>query len=187
MTFRLITAPTTEPATVAEVKTDARIDGAELDETISLLITAARRKCEDLTGRALITQTCELVLHRFPVGRIEIGKLPVSSITSITYYDIDGTLQTLSASTYTLDANTLPGYIYETSTNTWPSTRDEENSVIIRFVAGYGAASDVPAELKYWIRAQASAAIQQQSHQVDMSVTTQFVDGLLDAYKLSFI
>jgi len=76
MTLRLITAPSAEPATVDEVKLDARIDGPELDATIELLIKAARQRCEDLTGRALITQTWELVLDEFPVDGIRVGKLP---------------------------------------------------------------------------------------------------------------
>jgi uncharacterized phiE125 gp8 family phage protein len=188
MTLRLITAPAVEPATVDEVKLDARIDVSELDATITLLIKAARQRCEDLTGRALITQTWELVLDEFPVDGIRVGKLPIGSITSLKYYDSNGTLQTLDASTYTLDADRLPGWIYEAGLNTWPSVRSEENSVVIRFVAGYGAsADDVPAELRYWIRAQAAAAVQAQSAQTDASVGMDFVNSLLDPYKLSHI
>lgn len=186
--FRLITAPTVEPATVAEVKLDARIDITELDDTIEILITAARMQAEDITGRALINQTWELVLDKFPVDdRIRVEKLPIGSITSVKYYDVDGVLQTLSASLYALDADNLPGWIYPVEGESWPSVRDQENSVIIRFVAGYGAAaSDVPAPIRYWIRAQAAAAIQQQSDQADKSVNMQFVTDLLNAYKLSW-
>lgn len=188
MTLRLITAPSAEPATVDEVKLDARIDGPELDATIELLIKAARQRCEDLTGRALITQTWELVLDEFPVDGIRVGKLPIASITSLKYYDSDGALQTLDADTYTLDADRLPGWIYEAGLNTWPSVLSEENSVMIRFVAGYGdAAEDVPAELRYWIRAQAAAAVHAQSAQTDASVGMDFVNSLLDPYKLSHI
>jgi uncharacterized phiE125 gp8 family phage protein len=188
MTLKRTVAPSVEPATVDEVKLDARIDGPELDATIELLIKAARQRCEDLTGRALITQTWQLILDEFPVDGIRIGKLPIASITSIEYYNSIGTLQTLDPSTYTLDADRLPGWIYEAGLNTWPSVRTEENSVIITLVAGYGAAaSDVPAELRYWIRAQAAAAIQAQSTQTDASVGMDFVNSLLDPYKLSHI
>ena len=188
MTLRLTVEPGSEPATVDEVKLDARIDGPELDATIALLIKAARRRCEDLTGRALITQTWQLVLDTFPPDGIRVGKLPIASITSIQYYDSTGTLQTLASDTYTLDADRLPGWIYEAGLNTWPSVRSEENSVIITFVAGYGdAAEDVPAELRYWIRAQAAAAVHAQSAQTDASVGMDFVNSLLDPYKLSHI
>lgn len=189
MTLRLITGPSVEPATVAEVKLDARIDGGELDETIGLLITSARQSAEEITGRALITQTWELVLDRFPFDdRIEIGKLPISSVTSVKYYDVDGVLQTLDSSLYAVDVDTLPGWIYPVEGESWPSVRDEENSVIIRFVAGYGdSASDVPAQIRYWIRAQAAAAIQSQSDQVDKSPTMQFVNDMLNPYRLHWV
>lgn len=179
MTLRMITAPATEPVTAAEVKSDARIDGTDLDATIAVLITAARQKAEDLTGRALITQTWELVLDRFPVCEIEIGKLPVSSITSVKYYDADGTLQTLDSDQYTLDADTLPGRILPAYNVTWPTTRDIKNAVIIQFEAGYGDAADVPADIKIWIRHQVAKEVG--GEQITASP---FIDGLLDAYRL---
>lgn len=187
MSLRLITAPATEPATVAEVKLDARIDGTALDATITTLISAARKRAEDITGRALITQTWELVLDQFPGNEIQIGKLPIASITSVKYYDTAGILQTMDAADYSLDADTLPGWILPAYGEAWPDTISAANAVIIRFVAGYGAASDVPAEIRMWIRAQVSAAIQAQSNQTDVSPSLEFINCLLDGYKLSFI
>ncbi len=52
----------------------------------------------------------------------------------------------------------------------------------MRFVAGYADADAVPAELKYWIRVQAAAAVQAQSAQVDASVSMPFIDQLLEQY-----
>jgi uncharacterized phiE125 gp8 family phage protein len=187
MTLRLITAPATEPATAAEVKLDARINGATFDATITTLITAARKRAEDITGRALITQTWELVLDAFPESEIQIGKMPIGSITYVKYYDGDGVLQTIDAADYSLDADTLPGWLLPAYGDVWPATLDAANSVIIRFVAGYGGASDVPAEIRMWIRAQVSAAIQAQSDQVDKSPSMDFINSLLDGYKLSWV
>jgi uncharacterized phiE125 gp8 family phage protein len=188
MTLRLITPPAAEPATVAEVKLDAHMNGTTFDATITTLITAARRRAEDITGRSLITQTWELVLDYFPAGPIKIGMLPIQSVTSITYYDTNAALQTLAADQYALDANTLPGWINPAYGVTWPITRDVPNAVIIRFVTGYGlTAATVPEEIRMWIRAQAAAVIQAQSDQIDKSPTMEFTNGLLDGYKLYHI
>ncbi len=183
MTLRLITAPTIEPATVAEVKLDAKIDGIELDAPIAIYIAGARKNAESITGRALLTQTWELVLDEFPEGSISIGMLPIRSITSVKYYDSSGVLQTLAANQYALDADTLPGWVRPAYGVTWPSTYSIENAVIVRFVAGYGdAATDVPAEIRMWIRAIAAAEADKQGCEV-----SEFVNGLLDGYKLYWI
>ena len=189
MTLRIVTAPAIEPVTVAEVKLDARIDVADLDATLTLLITGARRVAEDRTGRSLITQTWELVLDAFPSAGIEVGKLPIQSITSVKYYDSDGVLQTLSSANYVLDTDTLPGWILPAYGVSWPATHAVSNAVIIRFVTGYGAAaSDVPAEIKLWIRAQVVASIDRQDGLMDgKAVPLQFLDGLLDAYRLRWM
>lgn len=189
MTLRIVTPPAVEPATTAEVKTDARIDSSSLDATIAVLITAARKVAEDRTGRALITQTWELVLDAFPAAEIEIGLMPIQSITWVKYYDSDGALQTLGSDQYVLDVDTMPGWLLPAYGVSWPSTYAVANAVIIRFVAGYGAAaSNVPAELRMWIRAQAAAAIDHQDGLMDgKSIPLPFIDGLLDSYRLRWI
>jgi uncharacterized phiE125 gp8 family phage protein len=118
-----------------------------------MLITAARKVAENITGRGFITQTWELVIDKFPAKEIEIGMLPIQSITSVKYYDTAGVLQTLSASTdYAADVDTLPGWVLPAQDFTWPDTLDMAQAVIVRFVAGYGAAgSSVPAEIRMWI------------------------------------
>lgn len=184
MSLRLITAPASEPVTVDEVKFDASIDGSESDVVIASLIKAARIEAEKRTGRALITQTWELVLDAFPAAEIEIGKLPVSTITSVKYYDTNGVQQTLASDKYALDADTLPGWVLPAYGTDWPDTYDMANAVVIRFVAGYGDASAVPDDIKLWIRAHAAREADKGQNQV---VVSDFVDGLLDQYKLSFL
>jgi uncharacterized phiE125 gp8 family phage protein len=189
MTLRIVSQPGAEPATAAEVKTDARIDTTALDTTIDLLITAARKVAEDRTGRAFITQTWELVLDTFPSNEIEIGMLPIQLITSVKYYDSANVLQTMAAADYALDDDTLPGWVLPAYGVSWPSTYDIANAVIIRFIAGYGAAAaDVPAELRMWIRAQAALAARNPDGLLDgRAAPIPFIDGLLDSYRLRWI
>jgi uncharacterized phiE125 gp8 family phage protein len=186
MPLRLITAPTSEPVTLQQVKFDAKLDGNEHDDLIDMLIPAVRKKAEDLTHRVLMPQVWELVLDAFPVKDIEIGMLPVTSITSVKYYDGDGTLQTLSTDYYTLDADTLPGFVRLNYGYTWPSTLDQASAVVIRFAAGYASADAVPGEFKTWIRAQTAAAIFQQTGE-GQYVVGDFINGLLDGYKLRWV
>ena len=183
MSKQLITAPSSEPVTRDEVKLDARVDGFDLDATIDLLITAARRKAETLTGRAIMPQTWDLYLDDWPTDGIKIGMMPLQSITHIKYDDNNGDEQTVDSSVYSLDANKIPGWVYLNDGESWPTgLRGGRNKIRVRFVAGYADAESVPAELKYWIRVQAAAAVQAQSAQVDASVSMPFIDQLLEQF-----
>lgn len=160
------------------------------DPLLGMLITAARVAAEQRTGRALINQTWERVLDGFPAREIELGMMPVQSITSVKYYDTDGVLQTMDAADYTLDADTLPGLVFPAYNVTWPSTYDVPNAVIVRFVTGYGAArATVPAQIRQWICAQVKASFDNPAGLLDgKTVPLPYIDGLLDAYsiRLSF-
>lgn len=156
------------------------------DPMLSMLITAARRVAENMTGRSFITQTWERVLDVFPSKEIEIGMLPIQSITTVKYYDTDGVLQTMAAADYVLEPDTLPGWLLPAYGVSWPSTYDMAQAVIIRFVAGYGSAGlAVPAEVRMWISAQVAAAHGNPTALLDGKYTClPFIDGLLDAYRL---
>jgi len=194
MTLRLITPPAVEPISALECMQWSRIDASvEVPDPIAailaMLIPAARKVAENVTGRGLITQTWEQVYDKFPAKEIEIGMLPIQSITSLKYYDVDGVLQTMSAADYVLDQDTLPGWVLPAYGVSWPSTYDSAQSVIIQFVAGYGAAgSDVPAEIKMWISAQCAAAYNNPDALMDGKYAClPFIDGLLDAYRIRWL
>jgi len=158
------------------------------DPLLGMLITGARTAAEQRTGRALITQTWEQVYDAFPANEIEIGMLPIQSIASVKYYDAAGALQTLDPSNYVLDADKLPGWLLPATGVTWPSTYDMANAVIIRFIAGYGAAGgSVPAQIRMWVAAQIKASFDAPDGLI--AGNTQplpFIDGLLDAYRIKW-
>lgn len=146
----LQTAPSVEPVTTAEAKTFANISTSADDDLIDGLITAARKHCEDYVNRQFINATWDLKLESFP-GEILIPKPPLSSVTSISYTDTNGDIQTLTAVTdYQVDTASEPGRIKPAYDEDWPSDVKEGvyDAVVIRFVAGYGTAgSNVPAEI----------------------------------------
>lgn len=152
MTTKLITGPAVEPISLAEAKAHLRVDSDAEDALIGLLIASARQAAEHETGRALITQTWELVLDAFPSAEIEIPAAGVASIASVKYLDGAGDEQTVSASAYVLDAESVPAYVLPASGYEWPGTADSANAVRVRYVAGFGAAAaDVPASIRHWM------------------------------------
>lgn len=128
MTSILIAGPGEEPVSLAEAKAWCRIDSSDEDDLVTALITAARLQVESETRRALITQSWRLSLD-CPRGRLVVLPVgPVSDVTAATADDseIDVTLQG--------DAALMPGEGYR--------------QLVIDYTAGYGAATDVPADLK---------------------------------------
>lgn len=173
MRLKLVTAPAIEPVTQAEAKTFCRVDTADDNDLLDLLIKAARQRVEEDLGRAgvrreaLITQTWDLFLDEFPgafgsdiserplgsTAKIELPVVPVQSVSSVKYYDAAGVQQTVTASDYMVDAVAKPGRLAPIDTKSWPSSRGRYNDVVVRFVAGYGAAAtDVPARIRSAMR-----------------------------------
>ncbi len=150
MGLRRTVAPVDYPVTLAEAKHQIAELGTEHDEYITRLIEAATDAVERETARALITQTWELTLDEFD-SPIKLPKPPYQSVTHIKYIDEDGTLQTLSASVYQLSRASQPATIELAYDQSWPSTRCEPDAVRVTYVAGYGAAADVPQALRHAI------------------------------------
>lgn len=151
MALRLYTAPATEPLTASEAKAHLRVEHSTDDTLITALIVAARQHAEDFTGRALITQTWELYLDAFPDCDDDVLYVPLPrlvSVTSISYVDTDGVTQTWNSTNYLVDAKSEPARITPAYGVSWPTTRGQVNAVTMRFVAGYGAAVDVPQTIK---------------------------------------
>ncbi len=66
MPIKLRSAPASEPVTLVEAKLHLRVDFADDDTLITMLIGAAREQAEALCNRALVTQSWDLYLDAFP-------------------------------------------------------------------------------------------------------------------------
>lgn len=185
MSLIIITPPATEPVTLAEARLHLKVDSTDDDTLISALITAMREQAEHRTGRAFITQTLELVLDAFPAD-IELPRPPALAITSVKYYDTNGTQQTMDAALYSLDSNSEPAWLVPAYGESWPATYGIPNAVRVRYTAGYGAASDVPSAIKAWILSGLSTMYNIREQVVVGGVMSplprSFMDGLLDPY-----
>lgn len=181
-----IQAPAAEPIAPSDVKASARIDGAEFDSQLTIIIPALRRQAEGRLGRRLINQTVELVLDRFPAAEIDLQLPGVSSIVSVKYLDANGTEQTLASNAYTLDSASYTAWLLPAAGQQWPETMASANAVRVRFIVGFGAAAaDVPEDIRLWMIAHAVQLLNNPDGQGDGSIKPlPFVDGLLDNYKV---
>lgn len=154
MILTLITGPAEEPVSLSEAKAQVRVTHDLEDELIAGKARTARSWVETFTNRALVTQTWELRLPGFPAcgAAIELPRPPLASVTSVTYVDEAGVTQTWSPAKYQVlkpaGDHADRGRILPAYGETYPTARGDEESVIVRFVAGYGAAGDVPQALK---------------------------------------
>jgi len=146
----IVSPPSVEPISVAEAKTHLRIVESNTDDDtyIGLLITAVRRETENFLGRALITQTWDAYWSKFPASKdyIDLPLPPLQSVTGVYYTDSDGTENTMSATEYDVDTDSIPGRVVLKYGEQWPTaTLQPMNPVRIRFICGHGDAStDVP-------------------------------------------
>jgi uncharacterized phiE125 gp8 family phage protein len=150
-----------EPVTLQEAKDHARVTNDAEDDLVEVLITAARERLEQKTGRAIIGKTLILSRDFFPSpGRaprfsrdysfIELPQPAIRSVTSVAYTDSDGAPQTLAENTgYTVD--TAGAAIHLPHGVSWPDTQHIANAVRITYAAGYASASDVPKLLRVGI------------------------------------
>ena len=148
--WTLLTPPTEEPVTLAEIKNHLRISGTAEDSLLTLYAQMAREAVEGETWRALMPQTWTLYLAGWPAnGVIELPRPPLVSVTEIRYTDEDGVEGTLAASNYRVDTASEPGRIVLAPDGEWPSDAlDSVNAVAVEFVAGYADASAVPTMAK---------------------------------------
>lgn len=144
------TAPDTEPLTTAEAKSHLRVSISTDDTLIDALVTAAREYVEERCSIALYTQTWQRRLDAWPAGNtIRLPRPPLQSVSSVKYYDADGTEYTLASSNYIVDTTAWPGRIVLKSTAAWPSvTLQDANGIVIEYVCGWDDTVDIPQNIK---------------------------------------
>lgn len=170
------------------------------DPLLGLLIASARAAAETELHRYLVTQTLDAYFDSFPQypnpayakygTKWEILLPPLQSVTSITYVDTTGATQTLASDQYLVDSKSQPAKIAPAYGLYWPVARQQSNAVIVRFVAGYGAAAAVPQCIKQWMLLRISSAYENRASLVVgtsgmVELPSCFVDGLLDSERVT--
>jgi len=139
------------PLTTDAVKLHLRVDHTDDDDLIDQLILAATAWAENFQNRTFVNRSRTMVLDKWQTV-IRPPYPPLVSVDSIVYVDPDGNDQTLSSSVYRVDTTNEPGRITLEYNQSWPSIRGVTNAVTITYTAGYGAAADVPDDVKAAIK-----------------------------------
>ena len=146
------TAPAVHPVTLAEAKVQCRVDVSDDDAYISSLIGMATEYVENVLDVSLVSQTLEARYDCFPLWEIILPRPPMASGTvTVMYRDEAGQMQTITSasSAFQTDHYATPGRIYPNYEGVWPAVRGDENSVIVRWPAGYGASgANCPSTVK---------------------------------------
>lgn len=127
------------------------------DDLLTDLIITARQYAEEITRRALITQTWNYYINEFPSDnafKLPFGNLSATGLT-LKYTDSDGDQTTMTVTTeYLVEVNgDQCGRIVLPYGKTWPSfTAYPSKPIVTQFTCGYGVASAVPDNIKTAIK-----------------------------------
>lgn len=145
MTLTVITPPAEPPVALSEMKAFLRIGHDGEDTLVADLIEAATGQVEGLLGKVLVTRTLERCYQDWPptlAGRgAHLRPGPVSALTSVTVVDADDVGEDVT-SRFKLECGR-----FQLRPWSFAPAVPVGGSVKVRFVAGYGAASAVPADL----------------------------------------
>ena len=147
---RLVTPPTELPVSLERVR-DQWLRAAHTDvedAQIDQMIRAATAAAEDLTQRALMPQTWQMVLDGFPWGDIVLERPPLIAVTSVDWIDASGVVQALTGSPQA-SYDVVPSGFYSKARlkvlpgGSWPMPRSQPEAVTITYQAGYTDADHV--------------------------------------------
>lgn len=142
--------PAEEPVTLVETKNWLRVTTSADDTLITSLIVSARRFGEKFCNRIFVNTTFECYFSGLdssncePLPFIQIRRAPLSSITSLETYD--GGSYGATTDYLVKDVNGFSRLIFENG-----ATFDDSGIVYplkLTAVFGYGAAADVPDDIK---------------------------------------
>jgi uncharacterized phiE125 gp8 family phage protein len=164
--------PATEPVSVADLKSQLRIDDSTEDALLATYIEAARGLIEEFTGLAFIAQEWRLTLDHWPAGRepwwdgiqqgaigdlyqrgraaeVFMPRYPLAQVDEIRVFDLDGSPTVVNvADTFIVDTAQRPGRLVLKFGATWPVVLENATGIEIEYTAGYTAAAVVPAPMR---------------------------------------
>lgn len=146
MISTLLTGSAGEPVSLAEMKLTLRLDGDAEDALVGRLLTTARLHVSAVTGRALLTETWRLALDTVPRDRVV--RLPVSPLVAVTALRAlgdDGAATDWPTTGLVLAKSPALIVLPE---GVVAADRRAQLGIEVDYEAGYGAATDVPADLK---------------------------------------
>ncbi len=161
------TAETAYAVTQAEIKAWCKIDSTDDDATVAIIERTVHNWAKQYTSRTLTTVTYNLFIDTVYDDDIEIHEglytaydghtrkrsialpnSPVASVSHIKYYDDSDNASTFATSNYYLDNVSIPAKIVLRKGASYPTSLRVANGIEIKYVAGYGATTAVPYDIK---------------------------------------
>lgn len=131
----LINPPAFRPVSLEDlVKVHIKVSGTSEDLLLSTYLDAAIEDVEDYINRQLMHATYELQISSWS-DCLFLVKTPLVSIVSVKYDDESNAEQTIDPLNYYIEGS----LIRFVNTDPLPRLYNKNNSVRIRYVAGYGA------------------------------------------------
>jgi len=151
--WSMMTAPAQEPLTLDEAKLQASVTQDDENLLVVGYLKAAREAAQSFLNRALFTQTWKLQIAGFDDVIWLPMAAPLQSVTSVQYYDENGTPQTLATSYYDVDTVSEPGRIVRKPNQTYPTVQsDRLRPVTVTYVCGWTDVDLIPEAIKQGIR-----------------------------------
>ena len=147
----LVTAPTDLPVLLTDLAEHLRVVDAQEYPRLDRLLRLAVDEIQDRSGYQLCTATYDQTFDAF-ADPLRLDRPPLSSVTSVTYTDTGGNSQTLSTDVYEVVTDETPGAIRLKYGQSWPALYGHQDVVTVRFVCGWGGASDVPNNFRYAVQ-----------------------------------
>lgn len=184
-------APSPPLITLAEAKAHLRIDGSDEDVLIGGVIASAIQHLDGrggITGRALVTQSWRLETCRPDCSRIYLDMPPVQTISQVQYRS-GGQLLTWADGQWRLAFEGNRAKLVAAEGVSWPGTDDREDAWQVTFIAGYGAAADVPAPIRSAALLLIGSWYQQREQHITGTIVAELpvgVDRLLTPFRAAF-
>jgi len=139
----VVTGPTFEPVTIYQAKKQCEIAESDVahDEHLTDLIVSAREELEQDTGICFATRTLKTYMESIEDGT-RLQTRPVTSITSLKYYDTTNTQQTLATTYYGFDIGKRQ--IRLKYNQSWPVYTPRWDAWEITYVCGYASEALIP-------------------------------------------
>lgn len=145
-----VTSQTGEIVTLEEAKRQLGVWDSADDARVDLMLKAARAYCEgwgEITLRQSATRAVKC--SDWPVGGWVLKHPPVTAVSSVTYYDANGTSQTFSSSNYRTHLTAAGfGRVEYVDGVALPSLADRSDAITLTYVTGWGTQDAAPEDAK---------------------------------------